>query len=111
MLEVDVCLKTSLNNLSILCECVCVREYARMRDQKVIKRKDGVNVCVYVSCFPLFSLGIFCVSGCESKKLYCFGGNNKSIYKCWKQPITIMFTFNWNEFKELEKRNCKLNKP
>ncbi len=37
-----------------------------MRDQKVIKRKDGVNVCVYVSCFPLFSL-VFCVSGCESK--------------------------------------------
>lgn len=36
-------------------------------------KEDGVNVCVvYASCFPLFSLDIFCVSECESKKLFFF---------------------------------------
>lgn len=70
MLEVDVCLKTSLNNLSVFSVSVCVCE--AMRDQKVIKIKDGVDVCVYASCFPLFSLGIFCVSGCESKETVLF---------------------------------------
>lgn len=104
MLEVDVCLKTSLNNLSILCVC----EYARMRDQKVIKRKDGVNVCVYASCFPLFRH--FLCEWVRVKETIVLEETTKAFISVGNN-LTIMFTFNWNEFKELEKRNCKLNKP